>query len=150
MYGGIDPISSSCASSLLSSLELSGTKVYEPQIRARLGTTAHFCEVVVLKLRPGFRCTTWRRCCTEASTRSSSSLISSLLHSHANREWCDEIKLSNLLLPRKSATRGEKERVTLLSKYNPGNHLDYFAFCWPPELQHNASSTPRLRPRGPL
>jgi len=34
---------------LLSSLELSDTKVYEPCIRARLGTAAHFCEVVVLK-----------------------------------------------------------------------------------------------------
>ena len=33
------------------SLKLSDTRVYEPQIRARLGTTAHFCEVVVLKLR---------------------------------------------------------------------------------------------------
>ena len=29
------------------SLELSDTRVYEPQIRARLGTTAHFCKVVV-------------------------------------------------------------------------------------------------------
>jgi len=37
---------------------------------------------------------------------SSSSLISSLLHSHVtlNLEWCDKIKLSNLLLPRKSGT----------------------------------------------
>ena len=26
-------------------------KVYEPSIRVRLGTAAHFCEVVVLKLR---------------------------------------------------------------------------------------------------
>ena len=33
------------------SLKLSDTRVYEPQIRARLGTTAHFCEVAVLKLR---------------------------------------------------------------------------------------------------
>ena len=32
-------------------LELSDTKVYEPYIRARLGTAAHFCEVVVLTLR---------------------------------------------------------------------------------------------------
>ena len=32
-------------------LQLSDTGVYEPQIRARLGTTAHFCKVVVLKLR---------------------------------------------------------------------------------------------------
>ena len=38
------------SSSLLSSLELSGTQVYEPQIRALLGTTSHFCQVVVLKL----------------------------------------------------------------------------------------------------
>ena len=29
------------------SLKLSDTKGYEPQIRARLGTTAHFCRVVV-------------------------------------------------------------------------------------------------------
>ena len=26
-------------------------KVYDPEIRARLGTAAHFCEVVVLELR---------------------------------------------------------------------------------------------------
>jgi len=46
---------SSSSSLLLSSLELSDTKVYAPQIRALLGTAAHFCEVVVLKLRtPGF------------------------------------------------------------------------------------------------
>ena len=32
------------------SLKLSDTRVYAPQIRARLGTTTHFCEVVVLKL----------------------------------------------------------------------------------------------------
>jgi len=44
-------VSSSSSSLLLSSLELSDTKVYAPQIRARLGTAAHFCEVVVLKLR---------------------------------------------------------------------------------------------------
>ena len=28
------------------SLKLSGARVYEPQIRARLGTTAHFCKVL--------------------------------------------------------------------------------------------------------
>ena len=33
------------------SLKLSDARVYEPQMRARLGTAAHFCEVVVLKLR---------------------------------------------------------------------------------------------------
>ena len=32
-------------------LELSDRKFHEPQIRARLGTAAHLCEVVVLKLR---------------------------------------------------------------------------------------------------
>ena len=37
--------------SLLSSLPLSDTHVYEPSIRSLLGTAAHFCEVVVLKLR---------------------------------------------------------------------------------------------------
>jgi len=35
------------SSLLLSSLELSDTKVYKPEIRARLGTAAHFCEVVI-------------------------------------------------------------------------------------------------------
>ena len=38
------------SSSLLSNLELSDTKVYAPQIRARLGTAAHLCEVCVLTL----------------------------------------------------------------------------------------------------
>ena len=38
-------------SSLLSSLELSDTKAYEPETRALLGTASHFCEVVVLELR---------------------------------------------------------------------------------------------------
>ena len=36
---------SSCL--LLSILELSDTKVFEPLIRALLGTAAHFCEVLV-------------------------------------------------------------------------------------------------------
>jgi len=31
------------------SLKLSETRVYEPQIRARLGTTAHICKVVAVK-----------------------------------------------------------------------------------------------------
>ena len=40
------------SSSLLpSSLRLSDTQVYEPQIRTRLETASHFCEVAVLKLR---------------------------------------------------------------------------------------------------
>ena len=33
---------------------LSDTQVYEFSIQARLGTTAHFCEVVVQKWRIGF------------------------------------------------------------------------------------------------
>ena len=37
--------------SLLSSLELSDTKIYEPSIRALLETAAHLCEVAVLELR---------------------------------------------------------------------------------------------------
>jgi len=41
------PSSSSASSLLLSSLELSDTKVYEPYIRALLGTDSHFCEVVL-------------------------------------------------------------------------------------------------------
>ena len=45
------PESFSSSSLLLSSLQLSNEKVYEPSIRARLGNAAHFCEVVVLKLR---------------------------------------------------------------------------------------------------
>ena len=34
-----------------SSLELSDTKVFEPEIRALFGTTSQLCEVVVLKSR---------------------------------------------------------------------------------------------------
>ena len=34
----------------LTSLEISDTKGYAPQIRARLETAAHFCGVVVLEL----------------------------------------------------------------------------------------------------
>jgi len=41
----------SSSSLLLSSLELSDTKVYWPQTLALLGTSSHFCEVVILKLR---------------------------------------------------------------------------------------------------
>jgi len=40
------------SSLILSSLELSDTKVYAPYIRARLGTAAHFFEVVVPHPRP--------------------------------------------------------------------------------------------------
>ena len=43
--------SGSSSSLLLSSLELSDTHVYEPSLRARLGTTAHLKNIVVLKLR---------------------------------------------------------------------------------------------------
>ena len=41
----------SSSSLLLSSLELSDTQVYAPQIRALLGTASHFCKAAVLKLR---------------------------------------------------------------------------------------------------
>ena len=34
----------------LTSLQLTGTNVYEPYIRARPGIAAHLCKVVVLKL----------------------------------------------------------------------------------------------------
>ena len=40
---------------ILSSLELSDTKVYERFIRTRLGTTLHFCKVVVLCPRTTFK-----------------------------------------------------------------------------------------------
>ena len=39
------------SSLFLSSLELSDTTLYEPSIRALLGTSSHFCQVAVLKLR---------------------------------------------------------------------------------------------------
>ena len=41
----------SSSSLLFSSLKLSDTKVFEPQIRTLLGTASHFSEVVLLKLR---------------------------------------------------------------------------------------------------
>jgi len=44
------PSSLPSSSLLLSSLELSETQVYEPGIRALLGTTSYFWPVVVLQL----------------------------------------------------------------------------------------------------
>ena len=41
----------SSSSALPSSLDLSDTKVHEPEMRTRLGTAAHLCRVGVLKLR---------------------------------------------------------------------------------------------------
>jgi len=41
---------SSSSSLLLSSLELSATQVFEPEIRALVGTDSQFCEIVVLGL----------------------------------------------------------------------------------------------------
>ena len=72
------PVSLLSSSVLFSSLELSDTQVYEPQIRALLRTASHFCEVVVLKLRtvPGW-CPRWgnrqsrRRSCRPSSRSSS-------------------------------------------------------------------------------
>jgi len=57
-------------------LKLSDTRVYEPQTRARLGTTAHFCEVVVLKLSavPARRRRVWWRRCPASSSLLPSSL----------------------------------------------------------------------------
>ena len=40
----------SSSSLLLANLELGDTKVYEPSIRALLGTALHFCKIVDLKL----------------------------------------------------------------------------------------------------
>ena len=50
-------LSTSSFSLLLSSLELSDTKVYEPYTRALLGAASHFCEVVVLKFEAVDRAT---------------------------------------------------------------------------------------------
>ena len=43
------------------SLKLSDTRLYEPQLKARLGTTAHVCEMVVRKLPALFVCS-WGTC----------------------------------------------------------------------------------------
>jgi hypothetical protein len=43
------PDHSISSSLLLPSLVLSDRRVYQPDIRARLGTTAHFCNVVVTR-----------------------------------------------------------------------------------------------------
>ena len=48
--GGVGKGTSS-SSSLLSRLELSDTEVYEPLLRALLGSASHFCEVAILKSR---------------------------------------------------------------------------------------------------
>ena len=60
------------SSFLLSSLQMSDTRVYALCMRALLETASHFCEAVVLKLRAVPKCTTqlknfpsdpsWRRC----------------------------------------------------------------------------------------
>jgi len=51
-------------------------------------------------------------------TSSSSSLTSSL-HSHVNLEWCDEIKLANLLLPRKSGTIKSLQLLSTSIRFGP-------------------------------
>jgi len=59
--------------------KLSDTRVYEPQIRARLGTTAHFCRVVVLSLSPKHTSQVVSlKEATGSSSSSSSLLLSSL------------------------------------------------------------------------
>jgi hypothetical protein len=50
------PSTFSSSSLLLSSLELSDAQIYEPQIRALFGTASHFCEAVVVELRPFTLC----------------------------------------------------------------------------------------------
>jgi len=62
-------------------LKLSDTRVYEPQIRARLGTASHFCEVVVLKLRtvPGDGRLRMGHACSDSFLGSPLSSSSSLL-----------------------------------------------------------------------
>ena len=47
---GSDPATQGRSPSIL---ELSDTKVYEPQMRALLGTASPFCETIVLRLRKG-------------------------------------------------------------------------------------------------
>ena len=95
-------------------------------IRARLGTAAHLCKAFVLNQieRAGDVSSHPHEGCGDPRPRSrtrgsraprasapiagtpahSSSLISSISHSHINLEWCDKIKLSCLMLPRKSGT----------------------------------------------
>ena len=47
---------------------MSDTKVYEPYVRARLGTTAHFCEVVFLDERWGIlQRVAWEGCRVQVS-----------------------------------------------------------------------------------
>ena len=46
----------SCSSSLLFSLELSDTKVYEPEMRALSGTASHFCKLSHRPSRRGAPC----------------------------------------------------------------------------------------------
>ena len=49
-YVRVTPFESSSSSLICSILELSDTNVYAPQLRAQLGTVAHFCNVLVLEL----------------------------------------------------------------------------------------------------
>ena len=51
IYTGFRGLLPSPSFPLLSGPELSDTKVYEPQMRALLGTTSHFCEEIVLESR---------------------------------------------------------------------------------------------------
>ena len=78
------PASSSSSSLLISSLELSDTKVYEHQIRALLGTAAYFCKVVE------FRATCLRRWVAKSYTGMSTA--SPLL----NKSKCSACQKSSL------------------------------------------------------
>ena len=55
----LDQIALISSFSLLSSLKLSDTQVYEPEIRAFLGIASHFYEVVLLKSRIKTACSEW-------------------------------------------------------------------------------------------
>ena len=51
MDGVTSPSCLSSSSLFLSSIEFKDSTIYEPEIRALLGTDSHFCEVVVLESR---------------------------------------------------------------------------------------------------
>jgi len=86
---------------------------------AHLGGVAEHEEPrgAVLAFRQHDRARLQRACVDHKSSfiSSSSSLISSVLHSHVNLEWCDKIKLSKPLLPRKSACVDHKPPTSALS-----------------------------------
>ena len=79
-----------CASSSLSlsSLEMSDAKVYEPSIRALLGTASHFCEVVVLN---------------ERGVHLNLGLVVVHGHHHAGPAWCVGSQVTGVPRPQENA-----------------------------------------------